>query len=756
MKIKIFLCVALYCATVFITAGSVFASPAPTKESLDGIYRQAWEAWNRRNYAEAETILTDALKLSPHDEQMQILMVRVLIDQEKWQQAAAVLKQPAIYDPESGALNNQLGWLLSQGRQYADSNIYLERAARLDPENGEIPSWICYNHSQLRAFATAEPYCQKALTLNIPDTVRHYTAFMLAIISKAGGQLEKARAYCQDAGTYHADCAHRLAETAEATLGTFSPEYRQAYALWSAKRYAEAETLLTQALSQAPGDQNLQMMMGRVLVDQKKWDQGEAFYRRVLQSHPDSEESNMWLGWILSQQKKYEEALKYYHHAISLNPDHPNPYYYLCVNYHNIGKHDLALPQCEKAIARNIDKEYREYASFVMSTARLKAGDLPAAEKLCGKAGAYEEDCRGDVDIARFEASSLGRMLPWLLNILPVYGILLLLGGCVLVLLGEKSQHPEEYEITPNEVLAFDGRLGDLFRLVFANMIFSVLTLGIYSFWGKTNLRRYLFRAFTLAGHRFEYTGTARELLRGFLLALPILLGVYLPLMFVGEDRPLLLTALIILGIYFGYVGQYAAWRYRLSRTTWCGIHGQLPAGFAWQYGLRRFALLLGAVASCGLSVPYNTIAHYRLLTREARFGDLPFTFAGDPRALFRIHIGTLMLVPLTLGMSRFWYKAAAIRYAFSVLKVGDIGFHAMHTGWGLMRLGTGNLLILLLTLGLGQGFILQRNARYLARNIVVLGNLQQGVIAQQVDPNPLQRGEGILQLLGGDAGFIG
>lgn len=742
----------MYCVTFFITAGAVFASTAPTKESLDGIYRQAWEAWNRRNYAEAETILTDALKLSPHDEQMQILMVRVLTDQEKWQQAAAVLKQPAIYDPESGALNNQLGWLLSQGGQYADSNIYLERAARLDPANGEIASWICYNHSQLRAFAMAEPYCQKALTLNIPDTVRHYTAFMLTIISKADGKLEKARAYCQDAGIYRADCARRLAETAEATLGTFSPEYRQAYALWSAKRYAEAETLLTQALSQAPEDQNLQMMMGRVLVDQKKWEQGEAFYRRILQSHPDSEESNIWLGWILSQQNKYEEALQYYHHAISLNPGQPKPYYYLCVNYHNIGKHDLALPQCEKAIARNIDKEYREYASFVMSTARLKAGDIPAAEKLCGKAGAYEEDCRGDLEIAQFRASPLGRILTLAL---PVYGVLLLVAACALMILGRKPQRTE-HESTPTAVLAFDGRLGDLFRLVFANMIFSVLTLGIYSFWGKTNLRRYLFRAFTLAGHRFEYTGTARELLRGFLLALPILLGVYLPLMFVGEDRPLLLTALIILGIYFGYVGQYAAWRYRLSRTTWCGIHGQLPAGFAWQYGLRRFALLLGAVASCGLSVPYNTIAHYRLLTRQAQFGDLPFHFDGDPRALFRIHISTLLLVPLTFGLSRFWYRAAATRYAFSMLKVGGIGFHATHTGWGLTRLGIGNLLILLLTLGLGQGFILQRNARYLAMNIVVLGNLEQGVIVQQVDPNPLQRGEGILQLLGGDAGFIG
>ena len=148
MKIKIFLWVALSCATFFITAGSVFASPAPTKESLDGIYRQAWEAWNRKNYAEAETILTDAIKLSPHDKQMQILMVRVLTDQEKWQQAVAVLKQPAVYDPGSSAWNNQLGWLLSQSHQYADSNIYLERAARLDPANGEIPSQICSGLTQ--------------------------------------------------------------------------------------------------------------------------------------------------------------------------------------------------------------------------------------------------------------------------------------------------------------------------------------------------------------------------------------------------------------------------------------------------------------------------------------------------------------------------------------------------------------------------------------------------------------------------------
>ena len=61
-----------------------------------------------------------------------------------------------------------------------------------------------------------------------------------------------------------------------------------------------------------------------------------------------------------------------------------------------------------------------------------------------------------------------------------------------------------------------------------------MLTLGIYRFWLTTDMRRFLWSSTELAGEPLEYTGTARELLLGFLIAVAILLPFY-PFFFVAS-----------------------------------------------------------------------------------------------------------------------------------------------------------------------------------------------------------------------------
>src|SRR6185295_18297795 len=64
--------------------------------------------------------------------------------------------------------------------------------------------------------------------------------------------------------------------------------------------------------------------------------------------------------------------------------------------------------------------------------------------------------------------------------------------------------------------LSFHGTGGTLFGIHVVNVLFTVLTLGVYYFWGKTRIRRYLFGASAFEEDRFAYHGTAQELLLGF------------------------------------------------------------------------------------------------------------------------------------------------------------------------------------------------------------------------------------------------
>lgn len=68
--------------------------------------------------------------------------------------------------------------------------------------------------------------------------------------------------------------------------------------------------------------------------------------------------------------------------------------------------------------------------------------------------------------------------------------------------------------------LTYDGQTGEVYKIWLLNLILSILTLGIYRFWGKARMRRYMTAGFSLGDDRFEYTGTGGELFWGFLKAL--------------------------------------------------------------------------------------------------------------------------------------------------------------------------------------------------------------------------------------------
>ncbi len=74
--------------------------------------------------------------------------------------------------------------------------------------------------------------------------------------------------------------------------------------------------------------------------------------------------------------------------------------------------------------------------------------------------------------------------------------------------------------------LSYDGRAGEVGSIALANSLLGLVTLGIYRFWAKTRLRRYLWSHVSMEGDRLEYTGRGIELFIGFLIA-----GVFLALL---------------------------------------------------------------------------------------------------------------------------------------------------------------------------------------------------------------------------------
>ncbi len=195
--------------------------------------------------------------------------------------------------------------------------------------------------------------------------------------------------------------------------------------------------------------------------------------------------------------------------------------------------------------------------------------------------------------------------------------------------------------------LSFDASRGSFFRLLLINGALTLVTVGIYRFWARTRIRRFIWHHVRILGDPLEYTGTGGELFLGFLIVLAVLfpLGlVYSAIAgLVPPDRVQLQVGLetayyvVIIGLI--HIGLYRMWRYRMSRTAWRGIRFSLE-GSTWSY--LKLALLWDVlwVLTLGFMMPWRETTLWRYQIQHTRFGQEAFRFHGKANGILRPWLG--------------------------------------------------------------------------------------------------------------------
>ena len=190
--------------------------------------------------------------------------------------------------------------------------------------------------------------------------------------------------------------------------------------------------------------------------------------------------------------------------------------------------------------------------------------------------------------------------------------------------------------------VSFNGRRGELAALLFRNLLLTLATLGIYRFWAKTRVRGFLWRHVRLLGDSLEYLGTGTELLIGFLIAVVVIA----PLTTVFSWLPSLVPegfphgVLVLQAVYYGTLGfliqvaVYRVRRYRLTRTSWRGVHFGLD-GSALKYALIWCLYGVATLSTLGLAYPWMRVGTTRYFAGNARFGTTRFSFQGGTARLF-------------------------------------------------------------------------------------------------------------------------
>lgn len=204
--------------------------------------------------------------------------------------------------------------------------------------------------------------------------------------------------------------------------------------------------------------------------------------------------------------------------------------------------------------------------------------------------------------------------------------------------------------------------------IAFRNAIFGILTLGLYRFWGKTHIRRHLWSHVSLAGEPFEYTGTAKELMFGFLIVLAFLIPLYavaqlsdLALITIGTWAVVAKNvALGVLIYWLLHLAIYRARRYRLTRTLWRGIRGA-QTGSAIAYATKAFGYSLLTVVTLGLTYPLLRARLYGIRMQNTWVGNRAFRFEGGAGPLMRRWLVPWLPVTATVAI----YAVMAVATGF-------------------------------------------------------------------------------------------
>jgi uncharacterized membrane protein YjgN (DUF898 family) len=205
----------------------------------------------------------------------------------------------------------------------------------------------------------------------------------------------------------------------------------------------------------------------------------------------------------------------------------------------------------------------------------------------------------------------------------------------------------------------FLGQRRSYWRLLIRGAVLLMVTLGIYRFWLATDVRRFLWSNTEIAGEALEYTGTALELLLGFLVAVAILIPVYAGFFLAALDLGVLgkLSGIMAFGA-LGVLGQYAIYRarrYRLTRTIYRGLRFH-QKGSAWAYAFRAMLWWIVTALSFGLAYPFQLASLERYKMKNTFYGDLAGSFEGSGFILFLrgLPMWLLFFAPLALAIPGF------------------------------------------------------------------------------------------------------
>ena len=287
--------------------------------------------------------------------------------------------------------------------------------------------------------------------------------------------------------------------------------------------------------------------------------------------------------------------------------------------------------------------------------------------------------------------------------------------------------------------LRFVGAGSDLFGIYIINMLLSIVTLGLYYPWAKAATLRYTYANTQLDNSAFQFHGTGKEIFMGFIKAIGIIIGLYAVLIGLSFVSSTVLKVTGFLAVYALLlalipIAIHGALRYRMSRTSWRGIHFGYR-GDRNELVKMYFTQGLLTIVTLGIYSFWMIQNINRYTIGHIRFGSAKMRYMGDGGDYFWLFIKGYFLTIITLGIYGFWWGRDLFAYFVDNLAIENEGqtyeFQSSMTVGTYAGLVIGNILLIVFTLGLGAAWATTRTLHTVFDNMLLDERLNTDSLTQ-------------------------
>ena len=186
-------------------------------------------------------------------------------------------------------------------------------------------------------------------------------------------------------------------------------------------------------------------------------------------------------------------------------------------------------------------------------------------------------------------------------------------------------------DATPARRLTFTGDGRTYFGIWIVNILLSIVTLGIYSAWGKVRTRRYFYGNTSLDGAAFDYHANPVALLKGRLVAVAVigLITVF------NQFSPILYgVAMLALMFALPWIANRSL-QFNARMTSWRNVRFDFHSTY-WTAFNALLVMPVLTVFSLGLLAPVATRIRQNYILNGLRLGTTPFETKIYDRELYR------------------------------------------------------------------------------------------------------------------------